>query len=1050
MSSIKFKVILPIFIVSTLIALSGVVIDNLDLFENGKGYLIIVLELFSIILLLHFLFKKTIFTPISSLTDTISKRKDGKKNAFAKKYSDDELGKIADGLNEIFAEQESREHEIVLSNKRFHDIANAVGEYFWEVDREGKYIYVSDKIEKILGYKIEQVVGRTPFDFMPEDEAEKIRAWFFNIVAEKSIFSNLEHQSITRDGNIIWQSVNGVPLFDESNNVVGYRGAGLDITHRKKSENLLKENSEKLEILIKHTPAAVAMFDTEMKYIKVSDRWLVDYRLEESNIIGKSHFELFPNLSLEMKEVYRVCLQGQIKSNEKDILVTPDGDDEWVKWEIHPWYNSSGTIGGLVQFTEIITPIIEAEEELKHKSELIEKGLETSQIAIWDWNLTNSTIWFSTTFKEMLGFKDDELPNELSTFQNLIHPDELQSANELMEISIKTGKDYEKLSRFKHKDGGYRFIICRAKIVFEAGRATRIIGSHTDITDMKMAEEKMKIYADSLEKQAKELAKAKEQAEIATRLKSEFLATMSHEIRTPMNGIMGMANLLMKTKLDNNQDNFVKTMVQSSENLLEIVNDILDFSKIEAGKVELENIPFDLQALMEDIGDFVCSRTAEKNVELLTRFEPGTPRYVIGDSGRLRQIFLNLLTNSIKFTQQGFVAIEARVGAREGDQVIIRASVKDTGIGIPKDKQDFIFNKFSQADSSTTRKFGGTGLGLAICKELAKMMGGDIGVFSSPGAGSTFWFTVKLKVDEAKAAEISKIQPISDFTDFKVMMIDSNVTSQKIVSEELDVFGIKHDEQDSPDRAIKELEAAANAGEPYHVAIIDYLTDDDFSCAFARKIRASEVEAVKNCVLLLLSSQPHAGVIIDDEVTKAGFNGYFTKPVKSDDLKLALSLIWNDIKAGKPIPFTTKNTIKHSELARRVSTDDKLDLSDKRILVVEDNEVNRLVVIKMLEKFNPQVTTANDGGDAVGLIKQRKFDFIFMDCMMPKMDGYEATKIIREIEKNNRQDRTPIVALTANALKDDEQRCLAAGMDDYLSKPIKPVLLEEKLRKWLS
>ncbi len=683
----------------------------------------------------------------------------------------------------------------------------------------------------------------------------------------------------------------------------------------------------------------------------------------------------------------------------------------------------------------------ESQRVLNEKSELITLGMETARIGLWDWNLKNDTIWYSPSLKAMLGYEDGELLNVPQTLRSMVDPSEFNTYEKALNKSISSGRDFEKMCKFIHKDSSPRYIICRAQMITEGGQTVRAIGSHTDVTDLQKALDTNNIYTAMLEKQTRELEIAKNAAEVAARMKSEFLANMSHEIRTPMNGVVGMANLLSGTDMNEDQQAYLKTIIQSSENLLEIVNDILDYSKIEAGKIALETVPFDLQLLLEDVASLVHYKVQEKKLELLVRFAPDAPRYVVGDPGRIRQIFINLLSNALKFTDQGHISVEVRTAELAGDRVTIRCSVKDTGIGIEKDKLDKIFRKFDQADSSTTRKYGGTGLGLTICKELAEMMGGEVGVHSTPAAGSNFWFTVRLRIDSSGRAV--RDVDTSVLKGIKLIVVDDNVTSQNVLIEQGESYGAtvlaasgsRHlttlcqeldDTGEKPDAAIISFSRTAQEN-PFTIADILY-------------------EKYPGIALFYISSAPYKGERQDAE--RHNIKGYFTKPLHFDALREGLAVVISARNEGRHVPVVTVHTFnENAGITRNPLEMEKL--AGREVLVVDDNDVNRMVIERMLERLKLRVDTANDGGEAVGKVKRHKYDAIFMDCQMPVMDGYEATGVIREIEKATRQKRTPIIAITAHSVKEDEEHCLKAGMDDYMPKPIKLADIEKKLLKWL-
>jgi signal transduction histidine kinase/NO-binding membrane sensor protein with MHYT domain/DNA-binding response OmpR family regulator len=543
-----------------------------------------------------------------------------------------------------------------------------------------------------------------------------------------------------------------------------------------------------------------------------------------------------------------------------------------------------------------------------------------------------------------------------------------------------------------------------------------------------------------------ELFKAKATAEEGARLKSEFLANMSHEIRTPMNGVIGMTNLLLDTKLSSTQQHYAETVASSADNLLQLVNDILDFSKIEANRMELEIITFDIHQLVTEVADLLSVKGQEKGVEVLLRFAPETPRFVKGDPGRIRQIFYNLASNALKFTEQGHVVISLESKKQAGQVVTFYGSVADTGIGIPEDKIEVIFNKFSQADNSTTRKFGGTGLGLAICRELTAMMGGKVGATSTLGEGSTFWFTVQLELD-TEQKDNAKLKFDSSLAGANILVVDDNEVAQAILKEQLLVHGATVEFADDGQQGLMALQEAARRGSPFDIAVLDYMMPGMDGVALAVAIKKNP--AIRHTGMLMISSAPSRGD--RRRMQTIGFNGFLTKPAHSDDVLKALAAIYHAKQQGEEIPFITRHTIRE---AHRPKIQDKSDKSHwfrhRQILLAEDNAVNRTVATKMLEKYGCHVTPAGNGKEVLELLKQSKFDAILMDCQMPEMDGYEATKAIRKLEQKGIYAKTPIIALTANAMKGDEAVCIAAGMDDYMAKPIRQPMLEELLLKWLN
>lgn len=558
---------------------------------------------------------------------------------------------------------------------------------------------------------------------------------------------------------------------------------------------------------------------------------------------------------------------------------------------------------------------------------------------------------------------------------------------------------------------------------------------HTDVSeeDLAILSDLAALVIDELE-----LRVSIRKEQIANRHKTEFLANMSHEIRTPMNAIIGMTNLLLEQELSPAQRSHAETVAQSSEALLQIINDILDFSKIEAGKFELEHIPFDLQALCEEVCATMSVKAAERKLDLLLRYPYSAPRHVFGDAGRVRQILFNLINNAIKFTEKGHVLLSIAPPFMDKGYLKFRIEVEDTGIGIPADKTHYIFHKFNQADSSTTRKFGGTGLGLSICRELAQMMGGSIGVNSELGKGSTFWCEVLLKEDAEKNHPFSKPNH-GMLNGLRVLIIDDNLTARTILREQLAPFGVQIK------KALSYEEAAAfmDAGEVFDVAIIDDELVNMWGVDLGKRLK----EKQPNIALFMLTSAPKRGDV--KLLTKIGFSAYFTRPIPNDQLRDALSVIAYGQRNAKPMPMITQHNMRETKAVEHSDAAKNVVRANAKILVAEDNATNRLVVKSLLAKYGITPQFAEDGKQAIQAFKLDTFDMIFMDCQMPEIDGYEATQSIRFLEQDQALKHTPIVAITANALKGDDEKCFAVGMDDYIAKPIRQQDLERVLVRWL-
>ena len=633
--------------------------------------------------------------------------------------------------------------------------------------------------------------------------------------------------------------------------------------------------------------------------------------------------------------------------------------------------------------------------------------------ALTDWNLASGNIESGRHWKEMLGYAQDELDNTLLQWQRLVYPDDLRNLQRRIS-SYAQGQDryFEAECRLKAKDGQWRWFLLRGAVAARdgEGKPVRMLVLQRDISPMKQAEA--------------ELIAAKEAAESANKARGAFLANMSHEIRTPMTGIIGMTELALDTELDAEQRHYLKTVKSSAESLLTIVNDILDFSKIEAGKMVFEALPFSVADTVLEAVRVLAVDAHKKGLELIADIPPEVPARVVGDPTRLRQVVINLVGNAIKFTEKGEVVVQVGVVQTAEQSIALDFAVRDTGIGVPPDKQQAIFEAFSQADVSTTRRFGGTGLGLAITARLVELMGGKIRLESQPNFGSTFGFTASFALVSESVQPAVRVLPRSGR---RALLVEDNASAAKYLLSTLGRLGVLVTLADSAQAAEQALHRSREEGELYDYILIDAGMEAPAGFALAESLRAAKTS--EKLVVMLTTENQRQDL---GRLREMGVAAHLIKPIGCDDLFDALSLVEGGVgtEADVLAPF---------DIQEPAAGGKTLD-----VLLVEDNPVNQELATRLLQRHSHRVTVANNGMEAVDAFSSGRFDVILMDMQMPVMGGVEATEIIRSHEMRRSwvvsNDFRPvyIIAMTANVMASDRDRCLQAGMNDYLAKPLRP------------
>ncbi len=894
--------------------------------------------------------------------------------------------------------------------------------------------------EDLLGLSRETLLGKSDYDLFPKEEADFFTRKDREVLEGGRLVDIPEETIHTHNQGVKYLHTKKIPLLDESGEPRYLLGISQDITDRKHAELERDQRESLLNLIFETGPGCIKRVaaDGTLLHMNPAGLSLVEAD-DEKEAIGLCVFDLVtPEHREAFERMHQEVIDGRSRFLQFEIQGMK-GTRRWMETYAVPFVNPITTHTEHLAVTHDITERKKDEvriQQLHQKNQLI---LSSAGEGIYGLDLEGKTTFVNPSAAKMLGYDPEELIG--SPMHDTVHHSKADGSPYPKEecpmyAAFKSGElqhvDYEYLWR---KDGSsFPVEYTSTSIQNDQGEVIGAVVTFKDITERKKSEEVIAQAAYAVKQKNLELALARDEALAAARSKSEFLATMSHEIRTPLNGISGMAEVLLTTEITSEQKDMLNTINNCCSSLMGLINDILDSSKMEAGKLQLECIPFDLRTLIEEVLDVCSSPAALKHLELVGLIHGNVPTALEGDPTRLRQILTNLLGNAIKFTEKGEVSLHITTLSKQADTVIIKAAVRDTGIGIEEKTCEFLFDPFQQADSSMSRKYGGTGLGLTICQQLALLMKGDIGVESTPGVGSCFWVTLpfKCRSESAQPSFIPSLQGL------RACVVDDNPTHLRLLIHYMQSWGITCLTASNGKEALDLLIQTSQQGNRCDIAILDHSLPDMDVWSLGQTIKTHP--ELSDIPLVLLTAIGERG---DARQAQAhGFVAYLSKPIRYHHFQKCLTLALE--KSEKPehgdhdqLPsIITKHTAQELEQQSRV-----------QILLAEDNQVNQKVTIRMLASFGLRADVVENGREAIKALQAKPYQLVFMDCQMPEMDGLAATAEIRETLDPDHH--IPIIALTANTLPEDQERCEQVGMDAFLEKPLSRKDLHTLLKKWV-